>query len=83
MKIENIDELEVELGKLQRITREKRRKLIKLRVWLAGFAVDNQPSASQIAHHINALSMGDVQTAFNDTKAVFLNTEVIPDADGE
>lgn len=83
MLIDNVDNLEIRLRKLMGVTREKSRKLAKMRDWAAGFSVNDPATAEQIAHQIALLDLGDLQTAFNSAKAAFLSSDVLPDEDTE
>ena len=83
MLIDNVDNLEIRLRNLMGLTREKSRKLAKMRDWATGFSEGNPATQTEIDHQIGMLSLGDLQIALNDTQDAFVPSDIMPDEDGE
>lgn len=79
MRIENLGALINANANLMHIAEEKQRKILGLRDWVNGFEPEDPPTQAQLDVKIAKLGMTDLQTAFDNEKAIFIDPDVIPD----
>lgn len=79
MVLENVDELERKVSTVEDEAKLLKKRLHKFRLWMSEFSEANPATPGQISEKLDAINVTDLEEAFNEGKAVYLNSDVIPD----